>query len=50
MSESETPQERPEDEPAAEATEEQDGPDAAELDKDPAYNPEDEHLKDLKGG
>jgi len=27
-----------------------DGPDAAELDQDPAYNPDDEELKDLKGG
>jgi hypothetical protein len=27
-----------------------DGPDVAELDSDPAYNPQDEDLKDLKGG
>jgi hypothetical protein len=26
------------------------GPDAAELDKDPAYNPPDKGLKDVKGG
>jgi hypothetical protein len=31
-------------------SEEESGPDAAELDKDPAYNPDDENLKDLKGG
>jgi hypothetical protein len=30
--------------------EEESGPDAAELDKDPAYNPDDENLKGLKGG
>ena len=27
-----------------------DEPDAAELDQDPAYNPDDEDLKDIKGG
>ena len=32
------------------ATEPQGGPDAADLDKDPAYQPTDEALKDLKGG
>jgi hypothetical protein len=26
------------------------GPDAGELDQDPAYNPDDENLKDIKGG
>jgi hypothetical protein len=26
------------------------GPDTSELDQDPAYNPDDEELKDLKGG
>jgi len=29
---------------------EESGPDASELNEDPAYNPEDEGLKDLKGG
>jgi hypothetical protein len=28
----------------------QGGPKADELDKDPAYNPEDENLKGIKGG
>jgi hypothetical protein len=36
-----------EDEPAAT---EDDGPDPAELDEDPAYEPDDEGLKRLKGG
>ena len=27
-----------------------DGPDVSELESDPAYNPQEEHLKDLKGG
>ncbi len=31
-------------------TVEDDGPEVDELDSDPAYNPDDEHLKDLKGG
>ena len=26
------------------------GPDTADLDSDPAYNPQDDELKDLKGG
>ena len=26
------------------------GPDVSELDEDPAYNPDDENLKDAKGG
>ncbi len=30
--------------------EEEEGPDASELDEDPAYEPEDEGLKDIKGG
>ena len=30
--------------------EEESGPDASELNEDPAYNPDDENLKDLKGG
>lgn len=30
--------------------EEEDGPDTSELDKDPAYNPDDPELKGLKGG
>ncbi len=29
---------------------EDDGPAVEELDDDPAYNPQDEELKDLKGG
>ena len=33
-----------------EASTEEQGPDAAELDQDPAYDPDDENLKDLKGG
>jgi len=33
-----------------EEVEEANGPEAAELDQDPAYNPGDENLKDLKGG
>ena len=41
---------RDEREEVEEASGEQDGPDAAELDQDPAYNPDDENLKDLKGG
>jgi hypothetical protein len=32
------------------AAEDEDGPDAAELDQDPAYEPDDESLKDIKGG
>ena len=52
-----TPEEQEEREPEAaeEAGEgggagEESGPDASELNEDPAYNPEDENLKDLKGG
>ena len=30
--------------------EEEEGPDTSELDEDPAYNPDDEGLKDIKGG
>jgi hypothetical protein len=33
-----------------ETPEEEEGPDASELHEDPAYNPEDEDLKGLKGG
>jgi hypothetical protein len=33
-----------------EARDEETGPDAADLDADPAYAPDDEELKDLKGG
>jgi hypothetical protein len=33
-----------------EATSEEDGPDTAELDDDPAYNPDDPDLKGIKGG
>ena len=33
-----------------EASGEEEGPDASELDQDPAYDPDDENLKDLKGG
>ena len=29
---------------------EESGPDAADLNEDPAYEPDDENLKDLKGG
>jgi hypothetical protein len=29
---------------------EEEGPDAADLDDDPAYNPDDEDLKGIKGG
>jgi hypothetical protein len=32
------------------ASKEEQGPDAADLDKDPAYEPEDEYLKGIKGG
>jgi hypothetical protein len=32
------------------APEEEQGPDASELDKDPAYEPEDPNLKGIKGG
>ena len=52
-----TPEEQEEREPEAaeEAGEgggadEESGPDVSELNEDPAYNPEDENLKDLKGG
>ena len=41
---------REEREEVEEASVEEQGPDAAELDQDPAYDPEDENLKDLKGG
>ena len=41
--------ENTEDETAG-APAEDEGPDAAELDQDPAYEPQDESLKDLKGG
>ena len=33
-----------------EGSEEEQGPDTEELDEDPAYNPDEEGLKDLKGG
>jgi hypothetical protein len=39
--------ERPEEEAAPERDDELD---VADLDDDPAYNPDDENLKDLKGG
>jgi hypothetical protein len=29
---------------------EEEGPDVADLDDDPAYNPQDEGLKEIKGG
>ncbi|HYI35567.1 MAG TPA: hypothetical protein VEX39_03105 [Thermoleophilaceae bacterium] len=32
------------------ASAEEQGPDAADLDKDPAYEPEDPNLKNIKGG
>ena len=41
---------RDEREEVEEASGEEQGPDAAELDQDPAYDPDDENLKDLKGG
>jgi hypothetical protein len=45
MSESEEPKSQDEDVPT-----EEEGPDASELDKDPAYEPEDPNLKGIKGG
>jgi hypothetical protein len=45
MSENQEPQSKDEDVPT-----EEEGPDAADLDKDPAYEPEDPGLKDIKGG
>ncbi len=41
---------RDEREEVEEASGEEQGPDAAELDQDPAYDPDDDNLKDLKGG
>jgi hypothetical protein len=38
----------PEDEPTR--TIEDDGPDITELEDDPAYNPDDEELQEIKGG
>lgn len=48
-------EEKEERKPAAEpeqenAPTEDDGPDAAELDQDPAYNPKDPNFKGIKGG
>ena len=40
-----TPQDQPEQDVATD-----DGPAVEELESDPAYNPQEEHLKDLKGG
>ena len=43
----------PKEDPAAEGEQvpaEEQGPDAADLDKDPAYEPEDPALKGIKGG
>ena len=37
-------------EPSEPDTVADDGPDVEELESDPAYNPQDENLKDLKGG
>ena len=37
-------------EPDAPERAEDDGPDVSELDREPDYNPDDEGLKDLKGG
>jgi hypothetical protein len=48
--EDETPDVAEQEGGAQESPAEEEGPDAAELDKDPAYNPEDENLKGLKGG
>ncbi len=36
--------------PEESAPEEEEGPDTSELDKDPAYNPEDPGFKGIKGG
>ena len=41
---------RDEREEVEEASGEEQGPDAADLDQDPAYDPDDENLKDVKGG
>jgi len=38
------------DTPAQDAPDEEQGPDAADLDKDPAYDPDDPNLKGIKGG
>ena len=51
MSDHEKEHEEPDASQAAEqGQEEEQGPDTSELNEDPAYNPEDENLKDLKGG
>ena len=39
----------PQDQPSAQDAEE-DGPPVEKLDEDPAYNPDDPGLKDIKGG
>ena len=41
---------RDEREEVEEASGDEQGPDAGELDQDPAYDPDDENLKDVKGG
>jgi hypothetical protein len=38
------------DESDEQAPQEEEGPDASDLDKDPAYEPEDPGLKGIKGG
>ena len=52
MTQEERDEQVPEEAEAAEdaGAEEESGPDAADLNEDPAYNPEDENLKGLKGG
>lgn len=52
MTDDQTERQRADDEPGEDeaATTEAGGPDTAELDQDPAYDPDDERLKDLKGG
>jgi hypothetical protein len=49
MSEREEPQAANQDDEEGVPTEEE-GPDTSELDKDPAYEPEDPSLKGIKGG
>ena len=40
----------PKDEPTGDAQVQDEGPDITELEDDPAYNPTDEELKEIKGG
>ena len=55
MSETEKPHPTPDDVPGSpgeltEDDDEREGPDVDELDEDPAYNPDDEGLRGIKGG